>query len=86
MDKLANTYHGKDSNVTATAVQRVIQTNYIGECREVDNINVLQSLLLKQLPAERIAGLINLLSAFSGGLREKDLENALVMKIIQTVS
>lgn len=78
MDKIAITFHGKDSKITSATVKKILKLDHIGECRVVDNINMLQSLLLKQLPQERISGVINLWSALTGGLREKNLENALV--------
>lgn len=47
-------------------------------CSFIDRISILPSLLLKELPAERVSGIINLHYAMFGSGTDKDLENALV--------
>lgn len=41
-------------------------------------LNILKSLMLKQLPQERCTGVINLFSSLFCGGTDEDLENALV--------
>lgn len=79
MDKIAATYRGRESKITSTAVKQFVEMNPIGyKCETIDNINILQSLLLTQLPPERISGVINLFVAITTNLTENDLENTLV--------
>lgn len=44
----------------------------------VDAIDVMQSTMLKQLPPERIYGVLNLFYIVHGNGTEQDVENALV--------
>lgn len=78
MDSLANKFGGSDSKITSATVKEELSTPDKDECWIVDLINILQPVLLKQLPLERISGVINLLYVLNGSGTENDLENALV--------
>lgn len=47
-------------------------------CWIIETINISRSVLLKELPQERIGGVINLIAALFGEATEQELENALV--------
>lgn len=49
-----------------------------GICSILEFINILPPILLKELPAERVSGFINLHYVFRGGGSKKDVEDALV--------
>lgn len=71
-------FDGKNTKITAATVKNQHLKMEYDECVVINLIDVLQSLLLKQLPSERISGAINLLYVLAGGGTENDLENALV--------
>lgn len=50
----------------------------IPEHKLIDNVKILQALLLKQLPAERCNGLINLLYATRPSANDSEIQSALV--------
>lgn len=81
MEALANTFHGKNSKITLTAVKETINNFKANHsiCGIIETVNILQSLLLKHLPRERISGVINLYAVLYDGGTEEDLENALVI-------
>lgn len=82
MDELANHLDGKNVKLTSTTVIEKI-SNWDDDDDDkfctVDVIDIIHSLLLKQLPPERFDGVINLLYVLEGIGTVKDLENALVM-------
>lgn len=78
MDVLANDLSGSDSKITPATVKEELVIVDEDECSTVDQISILQPVLLKQLPLERISGVINLYYALYGNGTETDLENALV--------
>lgn len=78
MSVLANVFDGRVSKITLATVKQQHLKMDNDECVVMDLIDVLQSLLLKQLPSERINGVINLLYVLAGGGSEHDLANALV--------
>ena len=48
------------------------------EYRVVDNANIMASILSKQLPAERIGGLVNLMAVTRASATEAEIQKALV--------
>lgn len=76
MDGLADELDGRSSKITSATFNEKIW-NDIEFCF-IDDINVLQTILLRQLPPERVSGVINLFYVISGIGSEQDLENALV--------
>lgn len=53
-------------------------TMRVEETEFVDAVKILQAVLLKQLPAERISGIINIIYAMRPSASENEIENALV--------
>lgn len=76
MDDLADKFGGKTAKITS--VKEKISEKDRDECLVVNKIEILQSILLKQLPAERISGVLNSFYVLDGDGTEQDLENALV--------
>lgn len=50
----------------------------VPEHKLIDNVKIFQTLLLKQLPAERCNGLINLIYATRPNATESEIQSALV--------
>lgn len=48
------------------------------EYRIIDNANILQAMLSRQLPPERIGGLVNLIAATRPSAQEDEIQKALV--------
>lgn len=76
MDELANKFDGKTTKITLEKLK--ISNSRLDECLLVNKINIIQSIMLKQLPAERISGVVNLCYVLYGNGTEQDVENALV--------
>lgn len=78
MEQLAVTFDGKNAKITSATVQQKLSTHDQDECLNVNIIDILKSILLKELPLDRISGIFNLIYALDGDGTEKDLESALV--------
>lgn len=88
MDAFANKFDGKDSKINLTTMKdHILKEKAEAQsvlpmendvCSIIDRMSILPTLLLKELPAERVGGVINLNYLLYGGLADKDMENALV--------
>lgn len=78
MQSLAYTLDGRNSRITSATVKAPIQKWNYDLCWIVNDRDILKSLLSKQLPPQRINGVLNLISVLDGDGTEDDLENALV--------
>lgn len=56
-------------------------TTAVEETEFVDSVQILQAVLLKQLPTERISGLINIIYAMRSSATEKEVESGLVIAL-----
>lgn len=72
-------FGGKDSKITPATVQKhKVRMEYDEWASAVDSIDILRLLLLKELPEERVGGVINLIFVLAGGGTDDGRENALV--------
>lgn len=80
MDELA--LYGKDTKITSFYVkQEILRILDITPCNRSPFIYILQTVLLKKLPKDRISGVLNVYAVLYGYGTEKNLENALVRVI-----
>lgn len=52
------------------------------EYRVIDDANILETILLRKLPAERINGVLTLFFALRNGATNEEIENALVSEAL----
>lgn len=78
MERLVDTFDGKNAKITSATIKRKLKKQDQDECWTVNVIDILKPIMLKQLPLERISGVFNLLYVLDGDGTEKDLESALV--------
>lgn len=75
LKKLTTTYHGNDTKITWDNMEKILDRN---DQAVVDAIYLMQTTMLKQLPSERINGILNLYYIVHGNGTEEDVKNSLV--------
>lgn len=78
MTTLAVRMYGQFSKINVDTVKEYAKQGV--EYRAVDNANILQSMLSKQLPPERIGGLVNLMAVARSSATEDEIQKALVKR------
>lgn len=58
----------------------------VPEMELVEELKIIQAVLLKQLPPERISGFINIIYAMRPSASEKEIESALVSVVLSVIS
>lgn len=78
LKKLATEYHGNDTKITlASLKEHRARMNFFDQW-VFNEIELMQSAMLKQLPAERVSGVLNVFYALNGRATDETLEHAMV--------
>lgn len=77
MDIPAEVLDGRRSRIEVSTVRNHAK-DLPPEYRVIDDANILETILLRKLPAERINGVLSLFFALRNGATNEQIENALV--------
>lgn len=78
IDKMAR---NRDSKIDVSTVRNHFTVNSINEYYLIDHAQIFHDFISKELPPERINGIVNLMVAVRPASDDKDVENALVKKM-----
>lgn len=78
MSWLARTSAASENSKISVAFIKTYSKDAVPEMELVEELKIIQAVLLKQLPAERINGFINIIYAMRPSAPEKEIESALV--------
>lgn len=75
---LAESLHGKNSKINVDAVKEIRRRQHLENGDQMDQAYLLKVMLSKQLPPERVNGIINLILMVRRNATDDEIENALV--------
>lgn len=71
----------KGSKIDVSAVRGHYTVNSMNEYVLIDNTKILYDILLKELPMERVSGIVNLMLAMRPASTDNEINNALVKAV-----